>query len=167
VLRQRGFVVLLAATAITAFGDMVLYLALGIWVKDLTGSNALAGAVFFALALAAVVAPFTGHLVDRVSRRRLLLTLNVVMGVVVSALLLVRDEGDVWLVYGVAALYGAALNLSSAARAGQLKDIVPDAGSPPRTAPSIPWLRRFGYWRHWLARGCTPGSVAVAWCSWT
>lgn len=129
-LHDRTFLRFLTATVICSFGDSVLYLALGIWVKDLTGSNAMAGAVFFALAVSALAAPFIGHVADRFSRLRILVIVNVVMGLVVSSLLAVRSASDIWIVYAVAVLYGGALNLTSAARNGLLKDIVPDHKLP-------------------------------------
>lgn len=126
-LRDRALLLLLVATAVTGFGDTVLYLALGIWVKDLTGSSALAGAVFFALGLAALAGPLLGWVVDQMSRKTALVAVNLVMGVVVTSLFLVHDAGDVWLVYVVAVLYGGALNLVSASRSALLRDMVEDS----------------------------------------
>jgi uncharacterized PurR-regulated membrane protein YhhQ (DUF165 family) len=45
VLRQKWFRRLLAGQSVSNVGDTVLYLSLGIWAKDLTKSNAAAGAV--------------------------------------------------------------------------------------------------------------------------
>ena len=42
-----------------------MFLVLGIWAKDLTGSNAAAGLVFFVLALPQLFEPFAGWVVDR------------------------------------------------------------------------------------------------------
>ena len=41
---------LLIGNSVSSFGDSALYLSLGIWAKDLTGSNAAAGAIFLARA---------------------------------------------------------------------------------------------------------------------
>ena len=49
---------LLIGNSVSSFGDSALYLSLGIWAKDLTGSNAAAGAVFFALGLPILFAPW-------------------------------------------------------------------------------------------------------------
>ena len=48
-LADRGFRRLLVGQSISNFGDTCLYLSLGIWAKDLTGSNSAAGGVFLAI----------------------------------------------------------------------------------------------------------------------
>jgi hypothetical protein len=63
-LRDRRFRRLLVGNSVSSFGDSALYLSLGIWAKDLTGSNAAAGGVFLALGLPYLAAPLAGHLVS-------------------------------------------------------------------------------------------------------
>jgi MFS family permease len=92
-LRDPRFRRLLIGQSLSSFGDSALYLSLAIWAKDLTGSNAAAGAVFFALGLPVLLAPLAGHLVDKVNRRRLLVTTNAVTGIGVLSLLAVRSAG--------------------------------------------------------------------------
>jgi hypothetical protein len=48
----------MAGQSLSSFGDSAVYLSLAIWAKDLTGSNAAAGAVFFALGLPVLFAPW-------------------------------------------------------------------------------------------------------------
>ena len=48
-----------------------MYLALSVWVKTLTGSNAAAGLVFFVLAAPGLIAPAFGLVVDRMRKRPL------------------------------------------------------------------------------------------------
>lgn len=43
----------LIGQALSSFGDTVMWLAMGIWVKTLTHSNGAAGLVFFAMAFPA------------------------------------------------------------------------------------------------------------------
>src|ERR1700748_3689501 len=90
----RGY---LGGQVFSLFGDTALWLAVGIWVKTLTGSNAAAGLVFFFAAAPVLLAPFTGLLVDRVRRRPLLLVVNAVTGGAVLLLLLVHGRGQGWL----------------------------------------------------------------------
>ena len=103
--RDRDARLLLVGQGLSLFGDRAMYLVLGIWVKTLTGSNTQAGLVFFVLALPGLVAPAFGLLVDRVRKRPLMIATDVGIALVLAALLLVHDRGDVWIVYVVTLLY--------------------------------------------------------------
>jgi len=63
---------------------------------------------------------------DRVPRRPLLMGEHAALACVVLLLFLVRDEGDVWLLYVVAFLYGLGSTIGQAARPALMKVIVPD-----------------------------------------
>ncbi|MFC4908288.1 MFS transporter [Actinomadura gamaensis] len=115
---------LLVGQSLSSLGDSALYLALGIWAKDLTGSNAAAGAVFLCLALPVPFGPLAGHVVDRTGRRRLLIVTNAVAGTGVLALLLVRSTAQLPIIYVVAVGYGCAFGLLRPALAGLVKDLV-------------------------------------------
>ncbi|HTK15418.1 MAG TPA: MFS transporter [Acidimicrobiia bacterium] len=126
VLRDRQFKRLLVGQSLSSFGDSAMYLALGIWTKDLTGSNAAAGAVFLAQGIPSLLAPFAGHVADRVpSRRILLLATNAAMGVAVLPLLVVRSADQLWVIYGFSAFYGLASEFGAAAQAALVKDMLP------------------------------------------
>lgn len=112
--------------ALSGFGDTALLLALGIWVKDLTGSSSAAGAVFLATGVPVLFAPLIGRQIDRVRRKPLLIATNGCIAFAVLALLLVHDAGQTWIIYGVAAAYGAALTVLGAARNALFKDMLPD-----------------------------------------
>lgn len=107
-------------------GDSALYLSLGIWAKYLTGSNAAAGGIFLAQGVPSLLAPVTGHVVDRVRSKTLLLVANTAMGAAVLSLLLIHSRGQLWLMYTVAAFYGASFTLMGPASAGLLKDLLSD-----------------------------------------
>src|SRR6478672_7144614 len=49
---------------LSVFGDRAMFLALGVWVKTITGSSAAAGLVFFAYSLPGLVSPLFGGAVD-------------------------------------------------------------------------------------------------------
>ncbi|GAA3127048.1 MFS transporter [Streptosporangium carneum] len=116
---------LLAGHSLSSFGDSALYLSLGIWAKDLTGENSAAGVVFLFLSIPVFFTPFAGHLVDRLRRRPLLIVVNTVAGLGVLALLGVRSEADLWIVYAVAFGYGVAFALLRPAQIGLVKLILP------------------------------------------
>lgn len=126
-LREPRFRRLLAGWSLGNFGDSALYLTLAVWAKDLTGRNAAAGLVFFALAVPVFLSPLSGHLVDRVRRRPLLIVTNVVGAAMVLALLAVSSAADLWLIYAVAFGYGVLGGITSAAQSGLLRDLLPDA----------------------------------------
>lgn len=126
VLRNTQFLKLLVAQSFASFGTTALYLSLGIWAKELTGSDAAAGSVFLALGVPALVAPLAGNLVDRGRRRRLLLVACALMGLSTLLLLLVRTPDQLWLIYVVATVYGLLGNVLSPAQSALVRDMVPD-----------------------------------------
>jgi MFS family permease len=135
VLRDSRFRRLLVGQTLSSFAVSALYLALGIWAKDLTHSNALAGCVFLALGLPSLLAPIGGHLVDRVRYRRVLLVVtNAAIGVTTLSLLAVHGRGQLWLLYAMAAAIGLATDVLGASRGALLKDMLSDADLGPANA---------------------------------
>jgi len=124
-LRIRNARVFLFGWSVSVFGDWAIFIALGVWMKDLTGSNSAAGLVFFALALPSLFSPLAGLVVDRLSRRKVMIVTYSVEAVVVLSLLFVHDRGDAWIIYAVAAFYGAAGTLAAAARSAFMTVILP------------------------------------------
>jgi MFS family permease len=119
-LRLRDFRLLLVGQTLSMFGDTAMLLTLGMWAKDLTGSNAIAGSVFAVLGLPSLVAPLGGVVIDRFRRRHVMIAVDVATGAALLLLLLVHDRGDLWLIYLVALLYGASLILFGSARSAFL-----------------------------------------------
>lgn len=117
---------LIVGWSVSNFGDSALFLTLGIWAKDLTGSSSAAGLVFFFLAAPVLASPLLGHLADRVRRRPLLVVVNALAGLGVLSLLLVDSPDDLWLIYVVAAGYGVVGYVTGAARSGLLRDLLTD-----------------------------------------
>ena len=80
------------------------------WVKTLTGSNAAAGMTFFWLCIPRCSRRSSALVVDRVQAAgRCSSGPTWPVGRRVLPLLLVRDAGDVWLIYAVAFVYGISL----------------------------------------------------------
>jgi MFS family permease len=126
-LGDKRFRRLLVGQTVSGVAVMALYLALGIWAKDLTHSNALAGLVFLALGVPTLLSPFGGHLVDRVRHRRpLLVVTNAVIGLATLSLLAIHDRHQLWVIYAVAAATGLATDVLSSSRSALLKDMVAD-----------------------------------------
>ena len=122
---DRDIRVYLIGQACSLLGDTSMWLALGIWVKELTHSNAAAGLTFFFFALASLLAPFAGMLVDRVRRRPTLIVVNLLSAVGILALLLVHGAGQVWIIYVVMFAYGLAGAVISSAQSAFLTVLVP------------------------------------------
>jgi MFS family permease len=125
ILRIRNARIFLFGWSVSVFGDWAIFIALGVWMKDLTHSNSAAGLVFFALGAPSLLAPLAGMVVDRVSRRKVMIVTYSVESVVVLSLLFVHDRSDVWIIYAVAAFYGAAGTLAASARSAFITVILP------------------------------------------
>jgi MFS family permease len=116
--------VYLAGESLSLLGDTALWLALGIWAKDLTGSNSAAGLAIFCVMAPQLLSPLSGLVVDRVRRRPLLLGVNLATAGVVLLLLGVGDR--VWMIYAVGAVYGASYTLLASGQSALLATLVPD-----------------------------------------
>ena len=98
-LRDRDFRFLLAGQTLSAFGDYAMFLAIGIWAKELTGSNAAAGLTILPFALPALAGPALGVIVDRFPRRHVMIVTDLLAAVVVLGLLAVDGPEDLWILY--------------------------------------------------------------------
>jgi len=114
----------IAGTTISMIGDTALWLTLSIWVKVLTGSTSAAGLSIFMLTLGTLVSPLTGTLVDRVSRRRLLIVTDLATCALVACLLAVRSADQLWLIYLVMFGYGVSGSITAAAQTALVQTIV-------------------------------------------
>ncbi|MET9535109.1 MFS transporter [Streptomyces sp. NPDC006649] len=138
--RNTAFRLLLLGQVLTSFAGNALFLSLGVWAKDLTGSNTAAGLVFFFVTLPVVCGPFIGHVVDRFHRRSVLMVACGATAALVMLLLLVHSAHRMWLVYVVAAGYGVAAIFVRAAQAGLIKTLIP----PQDLAAANAYLRSAG-----------------------
>lgn len=123
---QAGFGRLYGGLAASMLGDSMMLLVLSIWVKTLTGSNALAGLTFLFMVVPSLFAPLLGVLIDRVRRRPMLVWGNLASALVVLPLVLVHDADDVWIIWLVAFGYGVSFVALPAALNGLLKELMPD-----------------------------------------
>ncbi|MGH9299655.1 MAG: MFS transporter, partial [Acidimicrobiales bacterium] len=110
----------LGGQVFSLFGDTALWLAMGIWVKELTGSTSEAGLTFFFFAFATILAPLAGLIVDRVRRRPVLIIANLAGAAIVLPLLVVHGRNLVWLIWLVMFLYGIVYCFLSSAQSALL-----------------------------------------------
>jgi MFS family permease len=111
---------------LSLFGDNVLVLVAGVWVKTLTGSNGAAGLVAFFVVLPTLFLPLVGVLTDRVRKRRLMIATSAVMAAVTPTLLFVQGEGQVWLIYLVMFAHGTGIIIMSSAESGLFVAMLPE-----------------------------------------
>jgi MFS family permease len=123
--KSRDARLYLVGQSFSLFGDTAMFLALGIWVKELTHSNAQAGLTFFFGVVASLLAPFAGMVVDRVRRRPTLIIVNFASALMVMLLLLVHNASDVWIIYLTMFLYGCAGNFIGSAQSAFLTVLLP------------------------------------------
>ena len=124
-LRRRDVRLLLGGQSLSMFGDWAMIIALGIWARVLTGSNAEAGLVFLCFGAAGMVAPLGGLVVDRLPKRPLMIATHLALAGVMCLLLLVHTRAELWLLYTVTVLYGLGGDIFGAARSVMLKAMVP------------------------------------------
>ena len=114
------------STLVSSLGDYALWLAAGVWVKELTGSTSQAGLCFFAFIAGSCLSPATGIVVDRFRRKPALIVGNAAVGLLVLLLLFVHSAHQVWLIYSVMFLYGIGSSLISAADTALLPMLAPE-----------------------------------------
>ncbi|MFC8430017.1 MFS transporter [Streptomyces sp. NPDC057253] len=103
VLRDRDARLYLTGVLVSGFGTSALWLAAGVWVKDLTGSDGLAALCMLAMWAPTLAGPLLGALADRVRRKPLLIGANLLLAALLPALL----TGRVPVILTVLLVYGA------------------------------------------------------------
>ncbi|MYR43415.1 MFS transporter [Streptomyces sp. SID5910] len=107
VLRDRNAGLYLAGVVVSGFGTSALWLASGVWVKELTGSDGLAALCVLALWTPTLLGPALGTLADRVRRKPLLIAGNLLLAGLLLTLFAVDSADGVWLLFAVLFVYGA------------------------------------------------------------
>ncbi|MFJ1544437.1 MFS transporter [Streptomyces sp. NPDC088246] len=115
VLRDRTAGLFLTAVVVSGFGTSAMWLAAGVWVKSLTGSDSLAALAVFAMWLPVLVGPALGTIADRLPRKPLLVWSNLVMAGLLASLIVVDSAGRIWILFAVLVLYGTSSVLMDAA----------------------------------------------------
>jgi len=105
-IRNRSYFPLWLGQLLSNLGDTLHYIALVVWVYQRTGSSlVVAGTVFFEVVPVILLAPIAGVIIDRMSRKTVLVTSDVVRAVLVLLLLATTQQ---WQVYVIVALLAAA-----------------------------------------------------------
>jgi MFS family permease len=155
--RNRNFRLLYIGQTISQLGDWFNAVAVYALLLDLTGSaTAVAWMMIVQFLPVAIVGPIAGVVVDRVDRRRLMITTDVLRGCLIVGLLLVRRPEHVWIAYVVMALTVAASGFFEPARTATIPNITSDEELLPANALAA------ATWSAMLALGASLGGVVTA-----
>lgn len=122
VFESPGFRWLWLANLVSKLGDWLGIIALNLYVFDLTGSaTALAGLLAVESIPALLISPLAGVIIDRFSRRRVMLIANLAAALTFALLPL---TSEIWQIYVLALLWRAALSFMEPAERALVPDLV-------------------------------------------
>ncbi|WP_369270251.1 MFS transporter [Streptomyces sp. R11] len=125
VLRDRNAALYLTGAVVSGFGTSALWLVSGVWVKDLTGSDGLAALCMLAMWAPTLAGPLLGTLADRIRRKPLLISANLLLAALLLSLFTVDSPDRLWLLFTVLFVYGAAGVVHDAAESALVASAVP------------------------------------------
>ena len=153
---NRNYRLLFLGQTVSQLGDWFSTVAVYALLLDLTGSaTAVAWMMIVQFLPYAIVGPMAGVVVDRVNRRRLMIAADIVRGIVVLGLLLVRRPDQVWIAYAVTALVVSASAFFEPARTATIPNITSAEELLPANALSS------ALWSAMLAVGASAGGLAT------
>ena len=84
---NKDFILLLQGNAVSDIGDLLYSVAIGFWVYEQTGSSALMGVMSsISMFVTMFLSPFTGSIVDKISRRWIIVGMDVLRGLLMLVL---------------------------------------------------------------------------------
>lgn len=111
-----------AGLVLSFFGTSAMMLVAGIWVKSLTGSDALATLALLCIYAPGVLSPWIGRFADSYRRKPLLIWTDLA---IVPALAVLFFTDEPWVIFAVLLLYGTKAVLVSAAEPALLVAMLP------------------------------------------
>jgi Na+/melibiose symporter-like transporter len=106
VLRDRNAGLYLGGVLVSGFGSSAMALAAGVWAKSLTGSDSVAALMGLGVFAPTLIGPLLGSVVDRLPVRRVLVGINLVLAIVLTATLAVHSSAQIWILFTVMLVYG-------------------------------------------------------------
>jgi len=123
--RNRNYRYLWSGQVVSLLGDWFNLIASASLVAELTQSGVAVGGLFVIRMLAQFLAtPFAGVAADRYNRKHILIAADLIRALTVTGFLLVREPGQVWLLYVLTAIQLAVSGFFFPARNAILPDIV-------------------------------------------
>jgi MFS family permease len=162
--RERDFRRVFLAELVSLGGDWFALIPLLALLPRLTGSGAWGGFVLAAdTAVFALLSPYAGSVVDRLDRRRIMVSADLISAGLISLLLLVRTSGTAWIALVALSGVAGAKAFYSPASSAALPNLV-DPGDLPLAS-----VLNGATWGTMLAVGAALGGVAASlvgphWC---
>jgi MFS family permease len=154
---NRNFRLLFFGQTVSQLGDWFNSVAVFALLLDLTGSaTAVAWMMIVQFLPMAVIGPVAGVVVDRVDRRRLMIATDLLRGVLVLGLLLVRTREQIWIAYAVMTLTVSGTAFFEPARTATIPNVTSRDELMPANALSS------ATWAAMLALGASLGGLVTA-----
>ena len=143
---------------VSLLGDWFNLIASAALISNLTGSGSAVGVLFVIRSIAPfIVSPFAGVAADRLNRKWILISTDILRGLIMLGFLFVRDANDVWLLYTLTALQFAISGFFFPARNAMLPDIVGQEAIGTANALSS------ATWSVMLSLGTAIGGLVAGW----
>lgn len=123
-----NFFLLWQGQLVSAMGDVIYEIALGFWVLAVTGSTALMGTLMAAtIAPRVIIAPFAGVFVDRNDRKKIIVFMDLIRGIVITLVGIAAIFGfiEIWMVFTAGVILGICAAFFNPSIGSSLPDIVP------------------------------------------
>ena len=156
--KNKNFRNLWFGQIVSLLGDWFNLIASATLVETLTGAGVAVGGLLAIRSLAPfVIAPFAGVIADRYNRKWILIWSDILRGLIMLGFLFVRNERDVWLLFGLTALQFAVSGFFFPTRNAILPDIVkPEEVGAANALSSVTWSVM-------LAFGTAVGGLVSGW----
>ena len=142
---------------VSQLGDWFNAIALYSLLYQITGSaTSVAFVIVLQLLPASLVTPIVGMVIDRFDRRSIMITADIVRGIAVLGLLLVRTPGTVWIAYAVLIVAVSATGFFEPAKSATIPAVVAREDLVTANALST------GTWSVMLALGASLGGLVAA-----
>lgn len=83
---NKDYILMLQGNAVSAIGDLIYSVAIGYWVFEQTGSNALMGIMSsISMFMVMFIMPFSGTMIDKCNRKAIIVGMDLVRGVIMLA----------------------------------------------------------------------------------
>ena len=126
---NRNFRYLWFGQVISLLGDWFNLIASATLIANITKSGLAVGGLFVVRMLAPfLIHPVAGVMADRYNRRNLLIYTDLSRALIVLGFLLIRNPGQVWLIYALTALQLGVSGIFFPTRSAILPDVVPNEG---------------------------------------